>query len=110
MCAVLPVAWPKEGAFALPPVATHLPPTRPGGTRFYARDVSVGQYFGLYSQMAFREMGQWNGHRDEQAWQRFGTRGVGVLGWRRGLLSEKMGRYGVKRLTSGGHSIIRNCY
>ena len=55
MCAVLPVAWPGEGACIVPPVATHVPPPKPGGTRFYARDVAAGQYFGLESRTVFRE-------------------------------------------------------
>ncbi len=37
----LPLAWQSEGAFTFAPVATHMPPSKPGGIRFYARNVIV---------------------------------------------------------------------
>jgi hypothetical protein len=113
MCMVLPVAWRREGAFTVPPVAAYVPLPRPGGTRFYARDVSVGQYFGLYRRTVFgggyheRAVERTPG---EHARQRLGTRVGAVLGWRQGLLCEKMERWRLKWLTSGGHFIISNYY
>jgi hypothetical protein len=53
---------------------------------------------------------QWDGHRGGHARQRLGTRVGAVLGWRQGLLCEKMERWRLKWLTSGGHFIISNYY
>ncbi len=52
--ALLPLAWLSEGAFTHTPVATHVPPSKPGVTRFYARHIFGEHNGGLFPMLGLR--------------------------------------------------------